>query len=104
MELLRRVRPLLNQTLLQTELQVCVGLVSWRDPAIPNKKAAKVPLFFTALHLVTIEDGFRDIRNMLSGVRLSSEIKLGFILSVKSNATCPVLQVHLHHRARILGK
>jgi hypothetical protein len=65
---------------LEKAVFLCVGdvrerLVDCRDPSVADKETGEVPLLGLGFG-VALEDGFCQIRNVLAGIRFTSDVEL----------------------------
>lgn len=76
-ELVGEVGTLLDDALLVAKLEVGVVLLFGGDPAVADEEARKVPFVIDGTGvLVAFENSLGDVGNVLTGVRLSSNVKL----------------------------
>lgn len=68
-------RAFLDQIVVICELEVLGRLVVVRDPAVADQQTSKIPLPFLGV-LTTIEDGVCDVGDVLTSIRLASNVYL----------------------------
>jgi hypothetical protein len=72
------IRSTLNDTALVSIGKIGLVLLNRRNPTITDKKTLEIPLALTTRFdiLITSLDGLGNVRNILTGVRFTGEIKL----------------------------
>lgn len=89
-ELVRQIATRLDEVLLVGVRNVGEVLIRARDPAVTDEQTGQVPVRAGVL-FVTVQDGLRNVRNVLSGVGFTSQIELMLIVSISSHLRIPML-------------
>lgn len=60
------IRSFLDETLLEAEFQVGIGLVPWGDPTVSDEETSQLPLLRQTFVDVSIEDGLGNVGDVLT--------------------------------------